>query len=65
MSGPKDFTPADPSVTPRFAGIATFMRTVSHEISEDVELTASLIKKISRPHGIIFGEVKRNGEILL
>ena len=38
MSNAKDFTPADPSVTPRFAGIATFMRTVSHEISEEVDV---------------------------
>ena len=38
MTKSKDFMPADPSVTPRFAGVATFMRTVSHEISEDVDI---------------------------
>ena len=30
-----------------------------------MELTASLVKKISRPHGIIFGAVKRGEEISL
>jgi len=38
MSNREDFQPADPSVTPRFAGVATFMRTLSHEISEAVDV---------------------------
>lgn len=33
MSNREAFQPVDPSVTPRFAGIATFMRTVIHEVS--------------------------------
>ena len=38
MSNREAFQPVDPSVTPRFAGIATFMRTVNHEISSDVDV---------------------------
>ena len=38
MSNREAFQPIDPSVTPRFAGIATFMRTVIHEISSDVDV---------------------------
>ncbi len=38
MTGNPDFQPIDPSVVPRFAGHATFMRTVSHEISELVDV---------------------------
>ncbi len=38
MDNRKEFQPVDPSVTPRFAGIATFMRTVIHEISDDVDV---------------------------
>ncbi|MEE8226013.1 MAG: arginase family protein, partial [Kiloniellales bacterium] len=38
MAGNPDFQPIDPSVTPRFAGHATFMRTVGHEISELVDV---------------------------
>ncbi len=33
-----DFEPIDPAVTPRFAGVATFMRTICHEISTDVDV---------------------------
>lgn len=32
------FQPVDPAVSPRFAGVATFMRTVPHEISEEVDI---------------------------
>ena len=32
------FTPIDPAVIPRFAGHATFLRTVTHDISEDVDI---------------------------
>ena len=38
MTNSSDFQPIDPSVTPRFAGVATFMRTVMHEISEQVDV---------------------------
>lgn len=38
MTTKQDFEPIDPSVTPRFAGVATFMRTVMHEISADVDV---------------------------
>ena len=38
MSNREAFQPVDPSVMPRFAGIATFMRTVIHEISPDVDI---------------------------
>lgn len=34
----ESFQPVDPSVTPRFAGIATFMRAVSHEVLADVDV---------------------------
>ena len=32
------FEPIDPAASPRFAGVATFMRTVGHEISDDVDI---------------------------
>jgi guanidinopropionase len=32
------FQPVDAAITPRFAGIATFMRTQRHEISSDVDI---------------------------
>ncbi|MGQ0485671.1 MAG: agmatinase [Hyphomicrobiales bacterium] len=32
------FQPVDATVTPRFAGIATFMRTQRHDISEDLDI---------------------------
>ena len=32
------FQPVDATVTPRFAGIATFMRTQRHEISPDLDI---------------------------
>jgi guanidinopropionase len=32
------FQPVDAAVTPRFAGIATFMRTQSHEISSEIDI---------------------------
>ncbi len=32
------FQPVDPAVTPRFAGVATFMRTVAHEIDPAVDV---------------------------
>ena len=38
MSNNSAFQPVDPSVTPRFAGLATFMRTVSHDISPEVDV---------------------------
>lgn len=38
MSNHKSFEPVDPSVMPRFAGISTFMRTVTHEIAPDVDI---------------------------
>ncbi len=38
MSGNRDFEPVHPSQSPRFAGIATFMRTVSHEIAPAVDI---------------------------
>ena len=38
MKSTADFQPIDPSAVPRFAGHATFMRTVTHEITEDVDI---------------------------
>jgi len=38
MTNSSDFQPVDPSVTPRFAGVATFMRTVMHDVSEEVDI---------------------------
>ena len=38
MSGNRDFEPVHPSQSPRFAGISTFMRTVSHAISPEVDI---------------------------
>ena len=38
MTGNQDFQPIDPAVQPRFAGIATFLRTRRHDISEDVDI---------------------------
>ncbi len=38
MSKHEIFQQVDPSVSPRFAGIATFMRTPAHEISEHVDV---------------------------
>ncbi len=38
MSGKHDFEPIDPAVVPRFADIATFMRTRRHEIHEAVDI---------------------------
>lgn len=38
MSKHEKFQQVDPSVSPRFAGIATFMRTPAHEISEEVDV---------------------------
>lgn len=32
------FQPVDPAVTPRFAGVATFMRTVPHAIAPEVDV---------------------------
>ena len=33
-----DFQPIDPAVVPRFAGHATFLRTVTHDITDDVDI---------------------------
>ena len=38
MTNSADFQPVDPSVIPRFAGVATFMRTVMHAVSEEVDV---------------------------
>lgn len=38
MSGREDFQPVDPAEMPRFAGIATFMRTVIHDIAPEVDV---------------------------
>ena len=38
MTNSTDFQPVDPTVTPRFAGVATFMRTVMHAVSEEVDV---------------------------
>ena len=38
MPGHLDFQPIDPAVVPRFADIATFMRTRRHEISDAVDI---------------------------
>lgn len=38
MSKYEKFQQVDPSVSPRFAGIATFMRTPAHEISEEIDV---------------------------
>ncbi|MBM3521095.1 MAG: agmatinase, partial [Alphaproteobacteria bacterium] len=32
------FQPVDAAVTPRFAGIATFMRTQRHEVSKEIDI---------------------------
>ena len=32
------FQPVDAAVTPRFAGIATFMRTQRHDVSPDLDI---------------------------
>jgi guanidinopropionase len=34
----KRFQPVDPTVSPRFAGIASFMRTVQHPVSTEVDI---------------------------
>lgn len=38
MKNDPRFQPVDAAITPRFAGIATFMRTQRHEISPDVDI---------------------------
>lgn len=38
MSNREDYQPTDPSVIPRFAGVATFMRTVIREIIDEVDV---------------------------
>jgi guanidinopropionase len=38
MKGDPRFQPVDAAVTPRFAGIATFMRTQHHDISPEVDV---------------------------
>lgn len=38
MSGNETFKPVDASVVPRFAGVATFMRTTVHEISDELDI---------------------------
>ncbi len=38
MSNNADYQPVDPSVIPRFAGHATFMRTVTREIIDEVDI---------------------------
>jgi len=38
MTGDPRFQPVDAAVTPRFAGIATFMRTQRHDISPDIDI---------------------------
>ncbi len=38
MSATKKFEPLDPSQNPRFADIATFMRTRRHEISTEIDV---------------------------
>ena len=38
MTNREDYQPVDPSVVPRFAGLATFMRTVTREIIEEVDV---------------------------
>ena len=38
MPGHPDFQPVDPAVVPRFADVATFLRTRRHEISDAVDV---------------------------
>ena len=38
MPGHPDFQPVDPALVPRFADIATFMRTRRHEVSDAVDV---------------------------
>ena len=38
MTNREDYQPVDPSVVPRFAGLATFMRTVTREVIEEVDV---------------------------
>ncbi len=38
MAKSKKFAPVDATTTPRFADVATFMRTVRHEISEEIDI---------------------------
>ena len=38
MSGNETFKPVDAAVVPRFAGVATFMRTTVHEISDELDI---------------------------
>ncbi len=38
MKDNENFQPIDPAVSPRFAGVATFLRTVSHDIAENVDI---------------------------
>ena len=38
MAGDPRFQPVDAAVVPRFADVATFMRTKRHEVSPDVEI---------------------------
>jgi guanidinopropionase len=38
MAASDKFKPVDAAVVPRFAGIATFMRTVRHDISDEIDI---------------------------
>ena len=38
MKNNDKFQPVDPAITPRFAGVATFLRTVSHEVDDAVDI---------------------------
>ena len=43
MPGHPDFQPVDPALVPRFADIATFMRTRRHEVSDAVDVGLTII----------------------
>ena len=38
MAKNENFQPVDPAVVPRFADVATFLRTLRHDITEDVDI---------------------------
>ncbi len=38
MSGNENYQPVDPALVPRFADVATFMRSRRHEISDEIEI---------------------------
>ena len=38
MAGNEQYQPVDPALVPRFADVATFMRSRRHEISNEIDI---------------------------